>query len=61
MAVLRIIIEANIPTWYAQAVKEDLAMVVERRGDCRVVSIEEIRTKGKYEQMKIGGENRGKQ
>lgn len=40
---LRIIIDVNTPAGYAQAVKEDLAMHLEKWGDARVVKIEEGR------------------
>lgn len=37
---LTITIEVNAPAGMAQAVKEDLAMLVERYGDTRVVKVE---------------------
>ena len=48
---LRIVIEVDAPPYMAHAVKEDLAMYMERRGDCRVVSIEEVAQR--YEQTRI--------
>lgn len=39
---LRIVIDVNTPAGYAQAVKEDLAMHLERWGDARVVVVEEL-------------------
>ena len=38
---LRIVIDVNTPAGYAQAVKEDLAMHLERWGDAREVAVEE--------------------
>lgn len=43
---LRLTIEVDAPTGTAQAVKEHLAMELERFGDTRVVAVEEI----EYEQ-----------
>lgn len=40
---LRIVIDVNTPAGYAQAVKEYLAMHLERWGDARVVAVEELR------------------
>lgn len=40
---LRIVIDVNTPAGYAQAVKEDLAMHLERWGDARVVAVEELK------------------
>lgn len=39
---LRIVIDVNTPAGYAQAVKEDLAMHLERWGDALVVAVEEL-------------------
>ena len=39
---LRITIDVNAPGGMAQAVKEDLAMLLERYGDTRVVKVEEV-------------------
>lgn len=39
---LRVIIDVDCPGGLALAVKEDLAMLVERYGDTRVVSVEEV-------------------
>ena len=50
----RIIIEYKGPPWLIQGVKEELAMCCERHGDCRVVSIEDVRESG-FQQMSIGG------
>ena len=41
---LRIVIDVNTPAGYAQAVKEDLAMHLERWGDARVVDVREAYT-----------------
>lgn len=38
---LSVVIEVQAPGWAAQGVKEQLAMMLERFGDCRVVSVEE--------------------
>lgn len=46
---LTITIECDAPTGSAIGVKEDLAMYLERFGDCRVVSIVETQP----EQMKL--------
>lgn len=43
---LRVVIEVGAPTGMAQAVKEHLAMVLERFGDTHVVEVKEI----EYEQ-----------
>lgn len=37
---LIVTIEVNAPSGMAQAVKEQLAMMLERYGDCRVVRVE---------------------
>lgn len=39
---LRVILEVEAPPGYAIGIKEDFAMVAEKRGDTRVVSVEEI-------------------
>ena len=39
---IRIVIDVNTPAGYTQAVKEDLAMHLERWGDARVVAVEEL-------------------
>ena len=44
---LIITIEVNTPAGYAQAVKEDLAMHLERWGDARVVDVREVEAKRK--------------
>lgn len=36
---MTIIIQADVPEWEAQGVKERLAMEIEKYGDCRVVRI----------------------
>lgn len=43
---LRVVVEVDAPAGMAQAVKEQLAMDLERFGDTRVVAVEEI----EYEQ-----------
>lgn len=40
---LRIVVDVNTPAGYAQAVKEDLAMHLERWGDARVVVVAELK------------------
>ena len=40
---LRIVIDVNTPVGYAQAVKEDIAMHLERWGDARVVAVAELK------------------
>lgn len=42
---LEITINVNAPVANAQAIKETLAMYLERWGDCRVVSVKEIKPK----------------
>lgn len=42
---IRIVIDVHTPAGYAQAVKEDLAMHLERWGDARVVDVREIEAK----------------
>lgn len=63
-AMLRIVIEVNAPPWLAHAVKEDLAMYVEQRGDCRVLSVKEVNQQyAPSAQTRLqmpGGENHGK-
>ena len=51
---LRIITEVNAPPGQAIGIKEDLAMYLERWGDARVVSVEQI-PQPQMEQMMIGG------
>lgn len=58
IAMLRIVIEVNAPPYMAHAIKEDLAMYTEQRGDCRVVSIEEISQKFDQTKMKMPGSGR---
>lgn len=60
MVKIRAIVEFYVPSWTLQGVKEDFAMYCERYRDGRLVAFEELRSK-EYEQMRIGGENRGKQ
>lgn len=48
---LTITVKVNAPGFAAQAVKEDLAMYLERHGDARVVSVVEDRP----QQTTIGG------
>ena len=50
---LTITIQVNAPPEMAQAVKEHLAMCLERYGDTRVVSV--VETGGRPEQIRIGG------
>lgn len=52
MAVLTITMEVNAPSYMAQAVKEALAMYMERFGDTKVISITD--TTPPAEQMSIG-------
>lgn len=40
---LKIELEVNAPLGAAEAVKEDLAMYLERYGDTRIVSVQEIK------------------
>lgn len=48
-----IVLQVNAPPFMAQAIKETLAMTVERYGDTKIL---EIRTEDrKQEQMTIGG------
>ena len=48
-----IVLQVNAPPYMAQAVKESLAMYMERYGDTKVL---EIRLEERpHEQMKIGG------
>lgn len=49
---LTIKIQVDAPEWQAQAVKESLAMYLERFGDAKVVKI----TETSPEQMRIKGE-----
>ena len=51
---LEIKIHVNRPAGQAIGIKEQIAQELERWGDVRVVSIEEISTAPKYEQMKLG-------
>lgn len=48
---IRIIIDVEAPSGQAIGVKEDIAMYLERYGDCKVVDVIESLP----EQMKIGG------
>lgn len=50
---LTIIIKCNAPSGMAIGIKEDLAMHLERYGDCKVVEISETEA----EQMEIGEGN----
>lgn len=50
---LVIIIHVNAPPGQAIGIKEQIAQDLERYGDTRVVSVEEI--KPAYQQMQIGG------
>lgn len=38
---IRILIESNAPGWAIPGIKEDLAMHLERYGDCRIVEVRE--------------------
>ena len=49
--VLIIVVEVDAPLGQAIGIKEDLAMYLERFGDCRVKEVQEI----KPEQMKMEG------
>lgn len=49
-SVLKIIVEVNAPVGQAIGVKEQIAQDLERYGDTRVVSVEELTP---YRQMKI--------
>ena len=49
-----IVLQVNAPMHMAQAVKETLAMTVERYGDTKVIEIRPDEA-AKIEQMKIGG------
>ena len=40
--------------WQVQGVKEDIAMILERRGDVRLVEVREVKTAAP-EQLMIGG------
>lgn len=49
-SVLKIIVEVNAPVGQAIGIKEQIAQDLERYGDTRVVSVEELTP---YRQMKI--------
>ena len=51
---LIITVQVNAPSGRAIGIKEDLAMLLERYGDARVVSVEETPQR-QMEQMMIGG------
>ena len=53
-AMLRIIIHVARPSGQAIGIKEQIAVDLEKYGDTRVVSIEEVSASQGYEQMKIG-------
>lgn len=47
---IRILIECNAPGWAIPGIKEDLAMHLERFGDCRIVEVRE------YSRIQIAGD-----
>lgn len=51
---LNITIQVNAPAGQAIGIKEDLAMYLERWGDARVISVEQL-PQPRMEQMTIGG------
>ena len=51
---VNIIVQVNAPAGQAIGIKEDLAMYLERWGDARVVSVEQL-PQPRMEQMTIGG------
>lgn len=59
-SMIRIVIESRAPIWAAQGIKEDLAMHLERFGDCRVIEISEISGK-QPQQAEIPGFPSGSQ
>ena len=50
---LLITIQVNRPVGHAIGVKEQLAQDLEKYGDVRVVSVEEVKQESKFEQMKL--------
>ena len=44
----------NCEPWQVQGVKEDIAMILERRGDVRLIEVREVKTAAP-EQLMIGG------
>lgn len=55
---LRIIIHVARPSGQAIGIKEQIAVDLEKYGDVRVVSIEEVQPR--YEQMQLGETRRGR-
>lgn len=54
-AMLRIIIHVARPSGQAIGIKEQIAVDLEKYGDVRVVSIEEVQPRApEYEQMQLG-------
>lgn len=47
---IRILIECTAPGWAIPGIKEDLAMYLERFGDCRIVEVRE------YARVQISGD-----
>lgn len=52
---LRVVIMVDAPGWQAQGIKESLAMELERYGDTRVVSVEDL---DRAEQMEMEAASR---
>ena len=52
--VLKITVLVNRPPGQAIGIKEQIAVDLEKYGDTRVVSVEEVSASQGYEQMKIG-------
>lgn len=57
---LTITIKVNAPSGQAIGIKEHLAMVLEKFGDVRVVSIEDDSTERRGTQMGMFGQQKGK-
>lgn len=51
---LKITVLVNRPPGQAIGIKEQIAVDLEKYGDTRVVSVEEVSASQGYEQMKIG-------
>lgn len=39
---LSVVIHVSAPGWMAQGIKEQLAMLLERWGDCQIVEVQEL-------------------
>lgn len=51
---VRILLEADVPPYLVDGLKEDMAMYCEKYGDVKIIRIDDGSDK-KVEQMKIGG------